>query len=96
MPTLTMLQSDSLSDKHWANIFNINGLPLKPYHDIKLIDVLKHAGKLAENSNEIKALKFASLKLFTHGDSKGETIMLIKDFQKRRSIRRQSVFATVS
>lgn len=103
MPTLTMLQSDSLSDKHWANIFNIIGLPPKSYHDIKLIDVLKHAGKLSDNSNEIKAIVHqayseqivrqaiteleqwgvvANLKLFTHVDSKNETLMLIKDFQE--------------
>lgn len=103
MPTLTMLQSDSLSDKHWANIFNIIDLPPKSYHDIKLIDVLKHAGKLSENSNEIKVIVHqayseqivrqaiteleqwgvvANLKLFTHIDSKSETIMLIKDFQE--------------
>lgn len=56
MPTLTMLQSDSLNDKHWASIFNIIGLPPKSYHDIKLIDVLKHAGSLSESSNEIKML----------------------------------------
>ena len=56
MPTLTMIQSDSLSDKHWATIFNIIGLPPKSYHDIKLVDVLKHAGKLSENANEIKSI----------------------------------------
>lgn len=56
MPTMTMLQSDSLSDKHWANIFNIIGLPPKSYHDIKLVDVLKYAGKLSDNSNEIKVI----------------------------------------
>lgn len=98
-----MLQSDSLSDKHWANIFNIIGLPPKSYHDIKLVDVLKHAGKMSENSNEIKVIVhqayseqivrqaiieleqwgvIANLKLFTHVDSKNETVMLIKDFQE--------------
>ena len=103
MPTLTMLQSDSLSDKHWANIFNIIGLTPKSYHDIRLTDVLKHAGKLSENSNEIKMIVHqayseqivrqaiteleqwgvvANLKLFTHTDSKGEAMMLIKDFQE--------------
>lgn len=103
IPTLTILQSDSLSDKHWASIFNIIGLPPKSYHDIRLVEVLKHAGTLAENSNEIKMLVHqayseqivrqaineleqwgvvANLKLFTHFDSKAETIMLIKDFQE--------------
>ena len=103
MPTLTMLQSDSLSDKHWANIFNIIDLPPKSYHDIKLADVLKYAGKLSEKSNEIKGIVHqayseqivrqaiteleqwaivANLKLFTHVDSKNETLMLIKDFQE--------------
>lgn len=53
---LTMLQSDSLNDKHWATVFNIIGLPPKSYHDIKLVDVLKHAESLSGNSNEIKVL----------------------------------------
>lgn len=103
MPTLTMLQSDSLSDKHWAIIFNNIGLPPKSYHDIKLLDVLKHADKLSESTNEIKVIVHqayseqivrqaiteleqwgvvANLKLFTHVDSRGDTLMLVKDFQE--------------
>lgn len=103
MPTLTMLQSDSLSDKHWAIIFNIIELPPKSYHDMKLADVLKYAGPLSGKSNEIKVIiqqayseqivrqaiteleqwgVIANLKLSTHVDSKGEVIMLIKDFQE--------------
>lgn len=56
MSTLTMLQSDSLSDKHWAIIFDIIDLPPKSYHDIKLFDVLKYSGRLSEKSNEIKVI----------------------------------------
>lgn len=98
-----MLQSDSLSDKHWANIFNIIDLPPKSYHDIKLQDVLRYAGILSEKSNEIKVIVHqayseqivrqaiteleqwgvvANLKLFSHVDSKNESMMLIKEFQE--------------
>lgn len=57
MPTLTMLHSDSLNDKHWASIFmTINIMPTS-YHDIRLSDVLKHSASLTENSNDIKVIK---------------------------------------
>lgn len=103
MPTLTMLQSDSLNDKHWAQIFNIIEQPPKSYHDIKLLDVVKHAQLMSDHSNNIKMIVHqayseqivrqaiteleqwgvvANLKLFTHVDSRNETIMLIKDFQE--------------
>lgn len=56
MPTLTMLHSDSLNDKHWASIFmTINTIPTS-YHDIRLVDVLKHSAALTENSDEIKVI----------------------------------------
>ena len=58
LPVLTMLQSDSLHEKHWANIFAIMNLSPKSYHEIKLSDVLKHRELLTENANEIKVVVY--------------------------------------
>lgn len=55
IPTLTMLQSDSLNDKHFANIFSTIGIgTIKSYHDMKLADILRHSFLLTEHGNEIK------------------------------------------
>lgn len=56
LPILTMLQSDSLNDKHWISLFSILELPSKSYHNIVLSDVLKYAPKFAEYSSEVKAI----------------------------------------
>lgn len=56
LPILTMLQSDSLSDKHWMSLFSILELPSKSYHNIVLSDVLNYAPKFSEYSSEVKAI----------------------------------------
>lgn len=56
LPILTMLQSDSLSDKHWMSLFSILELPPKSYHNIVLSDVLNYAPKISEYSSDVKAI----------------------------------------
>lgn len=103
MPTLQTLQSDGLTEKHWASIFHLMRLPYKTYHDIVLKDVLADVESLNRNSMEIQQLvrKAASeqvvrqalteldqwgiqaeLKTFSHIDSSGNSITVIKDFQE--------------
>lgn len=102
-PTLQTLQSDGLTEKHWASIFHLMRLPYKSYHDIVLKDVLADVESLNRNSVEIQQLvrKAASeqvvrqalteldqwgiqaeLKTFSHIDSSGNAITVIKDFQE--------------
>lgn len=103
LPTLQTLQSDGLTEKHWASIFHMMQSPYKSYHDIVLKDVLADVESLNRNSMEIQQLvrKAASeqvvrqalteldqwgiqaeLKTFTHIDSNGNAIIVIKDFQE--------------
>lgn len=103
MPTLQTLQSDGLTEKHWASIFHLMRLPYKSYHDIVLKDVLADVECLNRNAVEIQQLvrKAASeqvvrqalteldqwgiqaeLKTFSHMDSNGSAITVIKDFQE--------------
>lgn len=103
MPTLQTLQSDGLTEKHWASIFHLMRLPYKSYHDIVLKDVLADVECLNRNAVEIQQLvrKAASeqvvrqalteldqwgiqaeLKTFSHIDSSGSAITVIKDFQE--------------
>lgn len=56
MPVLQSLQSDGLTEKHWANIFRVLGLPYKPYHDITLKDVLIDVESLNQNATDIQQL----------------------------------------
>lgn len=102
IPTLQILQSDGLTEKHWASIFHLMRLPYKSYHDIVLKDVLADVESLNRNAAEIQQLvrKAASeqvvrqalteldqwgiqaeLKTFSHIDSGGNAITVIKDFQ---------------
>lgn len=102
-PTLQTLQSDGLTEKHWASIFHLMKLPYKAYHDIVLKDVLADVESLNRNSVEIQQMvrKAASeqvvrqalteldqwgiqaeLKTFSHIDSSGNAITVIKDFQE--------------
>lgn len=102
-PTLQSLQNDSLTDKHWANIFRILHMPYKPYLDISLKDLLVNIDMITKNSNEIQQLVRqasseqvvrqaineldqwgvqAELKTFSYKDSRGQSILLIKDFQE--------------
>lgn len=55
-PTLQSLQNDSITDKHWANIFRILHMPYKPYLDITLKDLLVNIDMLTKNANEIQHL----------------------------------------
>lgn len=55
-PTLQMLQSDGLTEKHWAKIFHLINKPYKPYHDITLKDILSDIDCLVKNASEIQQL----------------------------------------
>lgn len=55
-PTLQSLQSDSLTDKHWAGIFRLLHIPYKTYLDITLKDLLVNVDLLTKNSTEIQQL----------------------------------------
>lgn len=102
-PTLQCLQSDGLTEKHWANIFHLLAKPYKPYHDITLKDILVDVDSLNRHASEIQQLvrKAASeqivrqalteldqwgiqaeLKTFTHTDSVGNNIVIVKEFQE--------------
>lgn len=101
-PVLQTLQSDGLTEKHWAKIFHLMNKPYKPFHDITLKDTLSDLDVLVKHSDEIQQLvrKAASeqivrqalgeldqwgvqaeLKTFTHTDSLGNNVTLIKEFQ---------------
>lgn len=55
-PTLQCLQSDGLTEKHWANIFHLLHKPYKPYHDITLKDMLTDVERLNRNATDIQQL----------------------------------------
>lgn len=55
-PTLQNLQSDGLTEKHWATIFYMMDMPYKAYHDITLKDVLADVNSLNRNATEIQQL----------------------------------------
>lgn len=55
-PVLQTLQSDGLTEKHWAKIFQLMHKPYKLYHDITLKDVLSDLDGLATNATEIQQL----------------------------------------
>lgn len=101
-PILQTLQSDGLTEKHWAKIFHLMNKPYKHFHDIALNDILSDLDTLIKNSGEIQQLvrKAASeqivrqalseldqwgiqaeMKTFSHTDSMGSSITLIKEFQ---------------
>lgn len=53
-PTFTLLQSDSLIEKHWAKIISILNITPKSYHEVKLKDILSCTEKLEQNTVEIQ------------------------------------------
>lgn len=55
-PVLQTLQSDGLTEKHWAKIFQLMNKPYKLYHDITLKDILIDLDGLATNATEIQHL----------------------------------------
>lgn len=55
-PVLQTLQSDGLTEKHWAKIFQLMSKPYKLYHDITLKDVLCDLDGLVRTSTEIQQL----------------------------------------
>lgn len=57
LPVLQQLQSDSLTDRHWARVFQILNIEHKPAHMICLGDLLKQASGLIRNSDEIHVRK---------------------------------------
>lgn len=96
------LQNDSISDKHWTNIFRILRMQFKSFYDITLKDLLANSSLLIENGTELKKIakqasseqivrqaiveldqwgSQAELKTFVHNDSRGQSILLVKDFQ---------------
>lgn len=56
MPALQSLQTDGLTERHWANVFHILKMPYKAYHDVTLKDVLANVSGLTEHSAEIQQL----------------------------------------
>lgn len=55
-PILQTLQSDGLTEKHWAQIFSLMGKPYKSFHDIVLKDILSDLDALDRNADEIQQL----------------------------------------
>lgn len=56
LPILQTLQSDGLTEKHWAKIFHLINKPYKPFHDITLKNILSDLDVLVKNANEIQQL----------------------------------------
>ncbi|XP_055390537.1 cytoplasmic dynein 2 heavy chain 1 [Condylostylus longicornis] len=56
LPILQYLQSDSLTERHWARIFQLLNKDIKPMHTITLKDVLDSSILLEQNSTEIQNL----------------------------------------
>lgn len=54
VPTLQILHSDALTEKHWARVFVILGQPPKPYHEVMLKDILISINDLTQASQEIQ------------------------------------------
>lgn len=55
-PILQTLQSDGLTEKHWAKIFQLMNKSYKVYHDITLKDILCDLDALVKNAAEIQQL----------------------------------------
>lgn len=56
LPTLQLLHTDGLTEKHWSNIFHLINKPYKPYHDITLKDILSDIDALVKNTSDIQQL----------------------------------------
>lgn len=56
MPILQSLQSDGLTETHWARFFTLMQKSPKPFHDITLMDVLQNGPMLITNADEIQGL----------------------------------------
>ena len=54
LPILQYLQSDALTERHWAKVCDLLKLPSKPMHSITLSDVLTDTAILEEVGNEIQ------------------------------------------
>uniref|UniRef100_A0A1B0CJW6 Cytoplasmic dynein 2 heavy chain 1 n=1 Tax=Lutzomyia longipalpis TaxID=7200 RepID=A0A1B0CJW6_LUTLO len=56
VPALQSLQSDALTEKHWARIFHILGKQPKPTHDILLKDILSSGENLSQQVTEVQSI----------------------------------------
>lgn len=56
LPVLQTLQSDGLTEQHWAKIFFMLKEKPKIYHDICVKDILSNVGNLQQNATEIQNL----------------------------------------
>ncbi|XP_059611101.1 cytoplasmic dynein 2 heavy chain 1 [Phlebotomus argentipes] len=56
VPVLQNLQSDALTEKHWARIFHLLGKSPKPTHDILLKDILSSGETLSQQTPEIQGI----------------------------------------
>lgn len=56
VPVLQSLQSDALTEKHWARIFHLLGKSPKPTHDILLKDILSSGESLSQQTTEIQSI----------------------------------------
>lgn len=56
LPVLQNLQSDGLTEQHWAKIFFIMNEKPKIYHDICVKDILVNVGNLVQNASAIQNL----------------------------------------
>ncbi|GAB0096653.1 Cytoplasmic dynein 2 heavy chain 1 [Sergentomyia squamirostris] len=56
IPVLQSLQSDALTEKHWARIFHLLGKSPKPTHDILLKDILTSGEILSQQATEIHCI----------------------------------------
>lgn len=54
LPVLQNLQSDGLTERHWAKLFSMFGRSPIPMHDILLKDVLMNSAELQLNADEIQ------------------------------------------
>lgn len=54
LPVITMLQSDSLIEKHWAKIAAVLDINAKTYHEIVLKDVLNAMNNIEQNTVELQ------------------------------------------
>lgn len=113
-PILQTLQSDGLTEKHWAKIFHLMNKPYKHFHDITLKDILSDLDTLIKNSAEIQQLVRkasseqivrqalseldqwgiqAEVKTFSHTDSMGNGVILIKEFQDiQNKVKKKHIF----
>lgn len=54
VPTLQILHSDALTEKHWARVFVVLGRPPKLYHEVRLTDILQSINDLTQAAPEIQ------------------------------------------